>query len=294
MTAPVHRAGLQARPVIRCAGSPADHRARWPLPAARCQNAPVLTVDLGNSRLKAVLWSPAEEPLAADSWEGDGSDLDAFQRWLGPARGRPGALSSVAASARTEAVQRALEAAGVRLHVAPESGLENRCRPPEGVGLDRLYAAAAAAELCAGSCIVVDAGTALTVDAVTVEGPVRAFLGGAIAPGPSLLAAALAEGTSRLPRIQPEPGARALGRSTEEALRAGIGLGFRGAARALVEGLAAEAGFGAVPVLLTGGARAHLMQPEPFTPRPLRVVPDLVHRGLLAALRAAEAREGAA
>jgi len=254
----------------------------------------VLTVDLGNSRLKAVLWSPAQEPAPAGSFEGEGSDLGPFARWLGALRGRPAALSSVASTGLTEAVQRALEAAGVHLHVAPDSGLENRCRPPEGVGLDRLYAAAAAAELCAGSCIVVDAGTALTVDAVALEGTVRAFLGGAIAPGPALLAAALAEGTARLPRIQPEPCARALGRSTDEALRAGIGLGFRGAAQALVEQLAAEAGFGAVPVFLTGGARAHLLLPEPFTARPLRIVPDLVHRGLLAALRAAEAREGAA
>jgi pantothenate kinase type III len=254
----------------------------------------VLTVDLGNSRLKAVLWSPAQEPAPAGSFEGEGSDLGPLVRWLGPARGRPGALSSVASAARTEAVQRALETAGVHLCVAPDSGLENRCRPAEGVGLDRLYAAAAAAELCAGSCLVVDAGTALTVDAVAVEGPVRAFLGGAIAPGPALLAAALAEGTARLPRIQPEPGAHALGRSTEAALQAGIGLGFRGAAHALVEGVALEAGLGAAPLVLTGGARAHLLLPGPFTPRALRVVPDLVHRGLLAALRAAQAREGGA
>ncbi|HEX6885453.1 MAG TPA: type III pantothenate kinase [Planctomycetota bacterium] len=259
----------------------------------------MLTVDLGNSRLKALLWGPTlrsstEPPAPAGSFEGESSDLDPFARWLEPLRGRPGALSSVASTARSEAVQRALEAAGVRLHVAPDSGLENRCRPPEGVGTDRLYAAAAAAELCAGACLVVDAGTALTVDAVAVEGPVRVFLGGAIAPGPALLAAVLAEGTARLPLIQPEPGARALGRSTEEALRAGIGLGFRGAARALVEGLAAETGLAAAPLVLTGGARAHLLLPVPFTTRPLRVVPDLVHRGLLAALRAAEARGGTA
>jgi len=130
-----------------------------------------------------------------------------------------------------------------------------------------------------------------------VEGGARAFLGGAIAPGPALLAAALARGTARLPEVIPEPGAQALGRSTEEAIRAGVGVGFRGAARFLVDGIAAEGsaaerGFTDPLVVVTGGARTHLLAPEAFTSRPLAEVPDLVHRGLLAALRSALERDG--
>src|SRR6185436_227508 len=122
----------------------------------------------------------------------------------------------------------------------------------------------------------------------------RAFLGGAIAPGPRLLAAALASGTARLPLIEPRVGAQALGTVTEDAIQAGVVVGFRGAAERLVEEIAAESGLGTAPVVLTGGARAFLLEPRPFTTRSLEVVPELVHRGLLAALlRAAHVAKNA-
>jgi type III pantothenate kinase len=247
----------------------------------------VLTVDLGNSRLKALAWqlcARGYERIA--EWAGDASDQEALARWLAGVPHRVGALSSVAGTELTEAVRTVLENGGVRLLAAPACGLENRCRPPEGVGLDRLYAAAGAASLFARSCIVVDAGTALTVDALLCAGPVRAFLGGAIAPGPGLLATALVQGTARLPWVDVQPGAHALGTCTEEAIQAGVGLGFRGAARLLVDELAAAAGLAAPLVVVTGGAREHLLRPEPFTTRQLEEVPDLVHLGLLQALLA--------
>jgi len=124
-----------------------------------------------------------------------------------------------------------------------------------------------------------------------VSADARAFLGGAIAPGPRLSAAALAAGTARLPRVEPRAGAPALGTITEEAIQAGVVVGFRGAAELLVEELAREVRFEAAPVVLTGGAREFLLVPRPFTARALTVVPDLVHQGLLAALlRVADAR----
>ncbi len=263
----------------------------------------MLTVDLGNSRLKASRWRQsgaafermADFEGAADS---ENDALDAFECWLGRERVLGAALASVAGAERTERVHRLLSACSERLCVTPDSGLENRCRAPERVGADRLYAAAGAAALFERSCLVVDAGTALTVDALLVQGAMRAFLGGAIAPGPALAAAALASGTARLPRIEPRPGARALGRDTEDAMQAGVVLGFRGAAERLVESLAQEladeAGFRDAPVVLTGGARGFLLVPRPFTARRLEVVPELVERGLLAALvRALGAREPA-
>jgi pantothenate kinase type III len=245
----------------------------------------MLTVDLGNSRLKAQRWersSAGFEPGAR--YVGDPLDLAPFARWLGRGVALPCALSSVAGRERTEPVRAALEASGVALRIAPETGLTNRCREPEQVGLDRLYAAAGARALFGRSCVVVDAGTALTVDALEVVGRAAAFLGGAIAPGPELNAAALASGTARLPLVEPRVGARALGRSTEEAILAGVVLGFRGAAGRLVEELVRETGFPDPLVVLTGGARAFLLEPQPFTERALEVVPELVHRGLLAAL----------
>jgi len=245
----------------------------------------MLTFDLGNTRLKACRWRGAGTASECTArWEGTVDELDALVRWLASARREDAALASVAGHELTERVCARLRAQVAELRVAPEHGLDNRCREPERVGQDRLYAAAGACALYARDCIVVDAGTALTVDALRVVQGRGSFLGGAIAPGPELAAAALHGGTARLPRVELRPGAPALGTVTEDAVRGGVVVGFRGAAGLLVERLAAEAGLGSAPVVLTGGAREYLLVPGPFTDRALHVVPELVHRGLLAAM----------
>jgi len=253
----------------------------------------MLTVDLGNTRAKLRLWGPPSSgapPALLDSLEIASADTGALEPWLAGRRPHRAALSSVNSSARTAPLVAELSRRVDELWVAPAPPLENRCLSPERVGLDRLYAAAGAAARLGRSCAVVDLGTALTVDALLVEGERRAFLGGAIAPGPELLAAALAGGTARLPRVEPRPGARALGRITEEALLSGVVVGLRGAAERLVSEVTAEAGIPAAPVVLTGGGRDFLLQPGPFVAGELWVEPDLVHLGLLAALEAALAR----
>ena len=104
--------------------------------------------------------------------------------------------------------------------------------------------------------------------------------------GPRLLARALAAGGARLPEVAPRADAPALGRCTRAALEAGVAVGLRGAARELIEGVAREAELGppgAVPVVLTGGARAFLTGGTPLAKDVLEE-PDLVHLGLLASL----------
>ncbi len=247
----------------------------------------VLTVDLGNTRAKARLWnlgSRAPEKRAGADFSG-GTQERELAAWL--AHGPPvlALFSSVASAERTARVREVLASHASELIEGPDCGLEIRCRAPERVGQDRLYAARGALAELGRSCLVVDAGTALTVDLVLHDPP--AFLGGAIAAGPELCARALRERTAHLPRIEPRPGVPALGRDTEEALRSGLAWGFRGAAERLVEELAREAGVPDLPVVLTGGARAFLLEPGPFTARSLRVAPDLVHRGLIEAVRGA-------
>jgi type III pantothenate kinase len=155
---------------------------------------------------------------------------------------------------------------------------------PHRVGIDRLAGAAAAALVKdpARPAIVVDCGTATTVNLVSVAGE---FLGGAILPGPALMARALAEGTSRLPEVAALDHAAppALpGRSTQAAIAAGIGWGIRGA----VERIVAEAQrpfAGAAQVLLTGGSAGLVRDCLPGAVE----LPDLVLAGIaLAAERA--------
>jgi type III pantothenate kinase len=162
--------------------------------------------------------------------------------------------------------------------------LEVLVAEPHKVGVDRLASAAAASLVRRRGCpaIVVDCGTAATVNLVSSTG---AFLGGAILPGPALMARALAEGTSRLPVVAaldqalPPP---LPGRSTQEAIAAGIGWGIRGAISRLVEEARAAVGADA-DVVLTGGWRGAVRDALPGAIE----MPELVLAGIaLAAERA--------
>lgn len=131
-------------------------------------------------------------------------------------------------------------------------------RPTE-VGPDRLVNAFAAARIHGTPAVVVDCGTATTLDAVDASG---AFVGGAIAPGLGLGLEALAARTARLPRVEPHLPERPIGRDTATAIQVGTVLGHR----AMIEGLLARmrgelaAGTGGAPgdvrVILTGGLAA--------------------------------------
>jgi len=79
---------------------------------------------------------------------------------------------------------------------AMRCGVRNRYEPPEQLGPDRWAALIAARALHNGPCLVVNAGTATTVDMLTGEG---VFLGGAILPGVELMRFVLHEHTGRLP-----------------------------------------------------------------------------------------------
>lgn len=123
---------------------------------------------------------------------------------------------------------------------------------PDRVGHDRLAAAVAANRLRAAgrAAIVVDAGTAITVDLVDAAG---AFQGGAILPGLQMSARALAEQTDALPQVPvprtPPPG---LGKHTRAAIESGLFWGAVGGIRMLIERLS-EQNAASVDVLLTGG-----------------------------------------
>ncbi len=258
-------------------------------------NAPLLTVDLGNTTCHARIFG-GDRPRAAalPAREGLGS---ALAEWLdaGPVP-RSAAVCAVGDAALERELHALLTARIATVAVDPDPGLHLDVRSPATVGRDRLFAARGALSLFAGPTIVVDAGTALTVDAVTPEGPpgtVGTFLGGAIAPGPALLAEALARGGARLPMVAPRPGAAALGKATEDALAAGVGVGFEGTVLRLVERIAAECGFDAPRIALTGGALEFARGALIDSGRPVQVEPELVGLGLRAACDRSTPRAGA-
>ena len=115
---------------------------------------------------------------------------------------------------------------------------------PSKVGIDRLLNVYAAAKLlCENrSVIVVDSGTATTVDLMTSD---QTFRGGSILPGLRLSAHAMHDYTARLPMInvdsEPAELPQVPGRNTEDAMRAGLFIGQLGAVRELIERLSISA-----------------------------------------------------
>ncbi len=131
-----------------------------------------------------------------------------------------------------------------------------RVERPEQVGADRLVNALAAQRLYGTPAVVVDFGTATTLDCVAADG---AYVGGAIAPGLELGLEALAARTAKLPVIELRAPDRAIGRDTVSAMQAGTVLGYQALAAGLlarVRGELADAARirpDAVRAILTGG-----------------------------------------
>lgn len=179
-------------------------------------------------------------------------------------------------------------------YFAKQSGVEVRVRlltyrdvplalnvdEPARVGIDRLIAALAANRLRSPdrAAIIVDLGTAITVDLLDANG---AFAGGAILPGIATSARALEERTDALPRVPLEfldkPPA-ALGKSTVPAIESGIYWGAIGAIRELVTQLSKP--LEKTPeIFITGGASAHVAELL-AKQHSVRHVPHLVLSGI--------------
>jgi type III pantothenate kinase len=127
---------------------------------------------------------------------------------------------------------------------------------PNKTGIDRILNIAAAYEQMEKACVVVDAGTALTIDCCNDNGD---FLGGAIAPGTSMMLDSLHEKTALLPRVELSRPEGMFGKSTEQAILHGVYFGVRGMVKEVVENFATE--LGTWPdVIATGGDAAKLFE----------------------------------
>jgi type III pantothenate kinase len=128
---------------------------------------------------------------------------------------------------------------------------------PGKTGVDRVVNVAAAYEQIGKACIVVDAGTAITVDCCNEKGE---FLGGSIAPGVAMMLDALHNHTASLPRVsfakEDLPVAN-IGRSTEAAIRSGVFHSIRGMVKELAEAYATE--IGTWPEVIATGGDASLL-----------------------------------
>jgi type III pantothenate kinase len=119
---------------------------------------------------------------------------------------------------------------------------------PKEVGADRIANAVAAYDLYGGPSIVVDFGTANTIEAISEKGE---YLGGAIFPGIEISMDALFGRAAALRRVELVPPKHVIGKSTVESIQSGCVFGYSGQVDALVDRFRAE--LGECTVLATGG-----------------------------------------
>jgi len=242
----------------------------------------VLCIDAGNSSVKfcvfdekgrhgAVHVEPLEGP--SRSWEAIlQSAVD------DPLRVRGAIISSVV-PALTDEIARAAERACRNRPLLVEDRLHFPFRiavpHPETIGADRLCCAAGAVGRRRFSSILIDIGSAVTVDLLLDS----EFKGGIIMAGPGITLRALAQNTQKLPLLAfPQGVDDSIRRfdSTEESMRLGARLNALGGIREAVRYLDRAAGRPVVKIL-TGGAATAL---SPSLPRSWRRDPNLVLKGL--------------
>ena len=236
-----------------------------------------LLIDIGNTRLKWALWDgkslQAQNALAHGA--GDNVDFaDLFKDIP-----KPGAafVASVAAPALDEALAQVLrnlfsiEPVFVRSS-AKACGVCNAYAQPERLGVDRFLGLIAVHAQGYAPAVVASCGTALTLDALAVDGT---HLGGLIAPAPELMRNALLGNTARLGDLG-NASVVEIADNTADAVASGTWL----AAAALVERFVrhAVARFGVAPNLIIGGGGA--AQLGALLALPHRIDGELVLRGL--------------
>jgi len=130
---------------------------------------------------------------------------------------------------------------------------------PKEVGADRIANAVGAYDLFGGPTIIVDFGTATTIEAVSAAGE---YLGGAIFPGVEIAMDALFGRAAGLRRVELQPPKHVIGKSTAESIQSGTIYGFSAQVDGLVDRFVAE--LGECAVVATGGL-ADLIAPHART-----------------------------
>lgn len=224
-----------------------------------------LLVDIGNSRTK---WALKQEsgvlgPMHACE-NADIANNEDLRAMLG--QSAKVVLACVAGDAVLQQFK-ALVPEKARLHVvqaqAEACGVYNGYAQPESLGVDRWAALLGAWSMRRAPCLVVNAGTAITVDALNAEGE---FLGGTITPGLRLMMQSLRTNTARLDVDTRFAQVHDFPDNTADAIYAGCLNAAVGAVAAMAMHLAKQGG--AMPeVVLSGGDAAVLkkaLQSVPF------------------------------
>ena len=239
------------------------------------ENESLLLIDAGNSRVKWAWWQGKLGSRYSSSWVDASSDV----LYSGGRTADRIVVANVGGQRIHELIQ-TMDADVVFVETGREAGgVTNAYRDPAQMGVDRWVAMIGARHHRPGPLVVVDAGTALTVDMLESGGK---HLGGVIAPGYRMMLSSLLGNTSDIAelteaaadRIDNEEGIAA--RSTGEAIRSGSLIALVSLVRHSPEFL--EKRTQKTPRILLCGGDADMLLPLLHN---AEIVADLVLRGLV-------------
>ena len=154
-----------------------------------------------------------------------------------------------------------------------KTGLNIQMDDPASVGSDRIVIAVAALQEYKPPIILVDMGTATTMEVVDHG---NTYLGGCIIPGVRVSAEALSSRASQLPGIQLDKPKRVIGKNTVECMRSGIMYGAAAMLDGMLDRMEEELGK-RTTVVVTGGMAQFI---APLCRRKMMVEKDLLLKGL--------------
>lgn len=234
----------------------------------------ILAVDAGNSRVKWGLHDG--HGWCRKGWAANADAAALESAWA--TMEAPGRIvvSNVAGETMRHTLARCfsrwpLEACWITA-TARQCGVRNAYDHPAQLGCDRWAALIAARRHCEGGCVVVNAGTAVTVDALTDDGT---FLGGLIVPGLTPMRHALAARAAALGVASGNFSSFPC--NTADAVHSGILSAIAGAVEKMVAALAEKSG--KVPLCLVSGGDAGLVRERLSVA--VTIVDNLVLDGLI-------------
>lgn len=240
-------------------------------------NGTVLAIDAGNTRIKWGVHDGAR--WLKQSWVGTARAAELKPALAGLPPLQAVVVSNVAGAALRREILRLLPPAPAPSWVKSareQCGVRNGYDDPRQLGCDRWAALIGARQLHGGPAVVVNAGTALTVDALTADG---VFVGGMIVPGAELMRKALADHTDAL---ELQAGKFSFfPNTTGDAVMSGVINALAGAIERMARFL--EATGQLLPACLLSGGGAALIAPH--LNLEVKVAHNLVLEGLLAIAR---------
>lgn len=213
-----------------------------------------LTIDLGNTRQKAAVYTP--EGKLAHLIDEKQLTQDCLKNLMQTFHIEAAIVSSVADTKFSNRLSDWLHQQTKVVEFTHQTKLPIRIayETPDTLGLDRLAAAVAAhCKYPDANVLIIQAGTCLVTDFVTSDG---VYLGGSISPGLQMRFDALQHFTKRLPSVKIESITEFVGSSTEKSILSGVMFGITDEINGTIERY--QQRFGDIKVILTGGNKNDL------------------------------------